>query len=159
MRTITTRRLRTRFLAPIAILFTVVGLVLTSGPAQAANYVSHTERWASHNDNGGIDTISYLDKVSEGYSEDYWINFHSYGEELYYDVDYRMNSRGVIDVRVYDDGELKDVDRFVIDIGSIGSLNLGTPDHSGNIPDGYEVRTRICVGTSTTCTPWVTGRA
>lgn len=36
---------------------------------------------------------------------------------------------------------------------------LGTPDGSGDIPEGFNVSIRVCVGDGLPCSGWVTGRA
>lgn len=39
------------------------------------------------------------------------------------------------------------------------TFNLGTPDGSGNIPEGYRVYIRVCIGDSDRCSPWAQGIA
>ncbi|MEU0373629.1 hypothetical protein ABZ070_25855 [Streptomyces sp. NPDC006283] len=38
-------------------------------------------------------------------------------------------------------------------------FNLGTPDGTGNIAEGYEVRIRVCINETTTCSWWEYGVA
>ncbi|MEQ4305241.1 hypothetical protein ABNF97_28325 [Plantactinospora sp. B6F1] len=160
MRFSTGRGIRKRFLVPITALCAVVGLLLAGGPAQAATYNKYTRTQASNQDAGGIDTWAWLNKVGAGSEIDYQVHFQAYGEKLWVYVRVGMASKGKVTVVVYDTtGKHVDTDTFTVDIGENRELNLGTPDGSGNIAEGYTVYSRICVGNSTTCTPYAKGRA
>ncbi|WP_147915407.1 hypothetical protein [Ruania zhangjianzhongii] len=51
------------------------------------------------------------------------------------------------------------VDRDTFYTSSNTDFNLGTPDGTGNIPEGYQVWIQVCVGDTDHCAPWVLGYA
>ena len=51
------------------------------------------------------------------------------------------------------------VDRDTFYSSYDSTFNLGTPDGSGNIPEGYRVYIRVCIGDSDRCSPWSQGVA
>ena len=51
------------------------------------------------------------------------------------------------------------VDRDTFRTSSSAEFNLGTPDGTGNIPEGYQVWIQVCVGNTGHCAPWVMGVA
>lgn len=51
------------------------------------------------------------------------------------------------------------VDRDTFRTSSSAEFNLGTPDGTGNIPEGYQVWVQVCVGNTGHCAPWVMGVA
>ncbi len=93
-----------------------------------------------------------------GYS--YWeneANFDANGEELRLLDDRQDGQLAIAQVWVYNkSGTLVDTDTF--STGSVDRFNMGTPDGSGDIPEGYEVRINICVG-NITCAGTAKGRA
>ena len=161
MRFITRGRVRKGLGLPIAILFTVAGLAFTASPGQAQGYPydKYTDRWASPDDAGGIDTRAWLDRFGNG-DTDYEVVFYANGEWLRIHVDDDMQSRGKVTAVIYDrSGRHVDTDTFTTDIGEWEWINLDIPGYTNNLPEGYDVYTKICVGLSDTCTPYVKGNA
>lgn len=54
-------------------------------------------------------------------------------------------------------GTLVDTDTYYTSYDT--TFKLGSPDGSGDIPEGYNVLVRVCVGETEQCGPWVRGIA
>lgn len=155
-------RLRRGLWSLLTVLAAVVGLVAVSGPANAVTWYDFEETWVGSSDPDGRWAHAWLTTNSNGDGASYEIMFNPYGEMLYL-VDSMSDghaARG--ELLVYDrSGDLVDRDTFYRDTGDdpLDTLDLGTPDGSGNIPDGYNVWMRVCINETSTCTSYVRGTA
>ncbi|WP_147915406.1 hypothetical protein [Ruania zhangjianzhongii] len=109
------------------------------------------------NDAGGwwAQSIMYDESVP---SDRYQVSFWPRGETLHV-MDRRSDGQPArAEVRVENrSGVTVDRDTFYTTYDS--TFNLGTPDGSGNIPEGYRVYIRVCIGDSDRCSVWTQGIA
>jgi hypothetical protein len=150
--------LRTRVLLPAGVLAAAMGLFITSGQAHAATWTSSTSTNASSKDPGGIDAYSNLMKDGEIY---YRVLFQASGEWLAMADTLADGHAARAEVIVVDqNGKFMDSDTFYSSTADEAVwINLGTPDGTGDIPEGYEVRIRVCINETTTCSWWEYGVA
>ncbi|MER6618003.1 hypothetical protein [Streptomyces xantholiticus] len=126
------------------------GLFVTSGQAHAATWTSSTSTNASSKDPGGIDAYSNLMKDGKIY---YGVLFQASGEWLAMADSLADGHAARAEVIVVDqNGKFMDSDTFYASTadGAVW-LNLGAPDGTGDIPEGYEVRIGVCINETTTC--------
>ncbi|MUL42628.1 hypothetical protein FZ103_15855 [Streptomonospora sp. PA3] len=154
------KTIRRAVLVPAAALLAAAGLLVTGSPAQAATYYSSVKTYESSRDSGGIDTSAILDKAGFRGRTDYGVWFYAYGETVSMDVESDMYSRGKVTVVIYDrNGQWVDTQKYTVGIGARREINLDIPGYTNDLPEGYGVYTKICVGLSDTCTPYVRGNA
>ena len=109
------------------------------------------------NDAGGwwAQSIMYVESST---TDRYQVSFWPRGETLNV-MDRRSDGQPArAEVRVENrNGVTVDRDTFYTTYDS--TFNLGTPDGSGNIPEGYRVYIRVCIGNSDQCSVWTQGVA
>jgi len=111
----------------------------------------------SDDDAGGYGVRIVLRHPDSNSASAYNAEFDPYDEELWVEDNWTDGRRAVAEVRVYNgNGQLVDTDRF--SVGTSQTFDLGTPDGSGNIPEGYGVDVRLCAGSSY-CSAWGDGIA
>ncbi|MFC4337001.1 hypothetical protein [Salininema proteolyticum] len=138
-----------------------LALTVSAGTAQAVavegcslrfDYWSGTK--TTPYDSGGADAWINGRCNGEVY---YKVNFNAYGEELRLEDRHTDGRRARTIVEVYNGDNLKDTDVFAN--AGTETYNLGTPDGSGNIPEGYRVEMRLCVGDIGCSSDFAWGRA
>lgn len=109
------------------------------------------------NDAGGRWAQSILHERGDDL-EKYMASFWPRGEtlDLMDNLSDGHQARANVEVRDRNDNV---VDRDVFYTSSNAEFNLGTPDGTGNIPEGYQVWVQVCVGNTGHCAPWVLGYA
>jgi hypothetical protein len=137
----------------------VIGVATTAAmPAQAATW---TERTESGTDQHGTWATAGLSTNWQYGHASYYIHFDPYGEMLTLSDRMRDGHAARGEVLVYDlNGRLVDEDTFYAGVDeSPRTINLGTPDGSGNIEENYKVWIRVCINETSTCTSYVRGIA
>lgn len=114
---------------------------------------------ASPNDAGGTDAwMSLRSTTGAGYHYLSYTKFHAYGEVLTVEDRLEDSNQVVVDVRVYDTKlNLRDTDKFTCPTEC--KYDLGTPDGSGDIPEGWVVKFRVGTDTMSYRTDWISGSA
>lgn len=137
----------------------------TAGEVRPAGSIHHCSgAWCfqsiwdkAANDAGGqwAQSIMYDESA---HSDLYQVSFWPRGETLNV-MDRRSDGQSArAEVRVENrSGVTVDRDTFYSTYDS--TFNLGTPDGSGNIPEGYRVYIRVCIGDSDRCSVWTQGIA
>lgn len=149
-----------KVLLPSGAAAAAMGLVLTASPAHAVTWESHTQTGASSTDPGGVYAISALQRA-DGETGGYWSEFNPDGEHLYLKDAYADGHSARATVLVFDkNGTYVDGDTFyAATADGWMDFNLGTPDGSGDIPEGYRVSIRVCINDTTTCSAYAKGFA
>lgn len=148
-------------LAAAVLMGTLVALG-TAGSASAANINACTVVWEYHSmqtptpaDSGGKD--AWINAKCNG-TVIYKVNFNAYGEELRLEDRLSDGYAAKANVRVYNtSGTLVDSDTFK-NAGS-KTYNLGTPDGSGDIAEGFTVYIQLCIDTVACGASWARGIA
>lgn len=139
------RRLRRYPGRMLACLPIAAGLALTPAVAMAdgpGHYYSDVYKITDDGDSGGSSGSVTVHPDGE-FRPLYAIQFQAKGEHLYVKDFQNLDRRLEAYVFVWDkSGDLVDRDVFTTS-ASDREYNLGTPDGSGNIPDGYRVAIRI----------------
>lgn len=137
---------------------TVLAVGASAGTANAATWTSNTRVWVSADDPGGLGASSVLLRDAKTY---YTVLFEPHGEELLMEdllADGHAARAEVIVVNA--SGRFVESDTFYSSTADGARwINLGTPDGSGNIPEDYEVRIRVCINETSTCSWWESGIA
>lgn len=135
---------------------------LAAAPAQAASpYREVSGTWVDCCERGGRNVELILDR-SDHSGWEYVTRFYAWGERLELTDRYADGHAARAEVRVYNkSGSLVDTDTFYTtqDSPTSRDINMGTPDGSGNIPEGYEVRIKLCINETSICTSALWGKA
>ncbi|MFE7245300.1 hypothetical protein [Streptomyces sp. NPDC057580] len=104
----------------------------------------------SSDDAGGVDIFGYIRSTTGGgYYYRYTAVFNAYDEKLRVRDEFADGHEAVVDMKFYNrSGDLVDTDQFVC--GNDCTYNLGTPDGSGDVPEGYRVAMKLSAGGDTT---------
>ncbi|MEV5203403.1 hypothetical protein [Streptomyces sp. NPDC053720] len=157
----------------LAVTAACVAAVGITAPAHADRNVQNSHRptpsaviyWgeggneASPNDAGGTDAWMSL-WANQGVGDHHLSStkFHAYGEVLTVEDRIEDGAQVVVDVRVYDTKlNLRDTDKFTCPTEC--KYDLGTPDGSGDIPEGWVVKFRVGTDTMPYRTGWINGSA
>ncbi|WP_371099383.1 hypothetical protein [Streptomyces sanglieri] len=128
------------------------GLSITTGPSASAatTLVPKVFKNPFDGDTGGVSAYAQLREYQGvGYIVRYQAVFHAEGETLEVWDRLTDGSEATVVLKVYDrDNNLVDTDKFTT--GKDHTFNLGTPDGSGNITEGYKVRFILSGGGYTT---------
>jgi len=144
-------------LVATTIAITMITAVMTTTSASAGTLGPTGWTAPSTKDNGIHVTIKIREYSGNVTALDrYRLDFDSYGETLKLWDGLSDGTEAVARVWVYNkSGTLVDTDTFTT--GTRDSYNLGTPDGSGNIPEGYDIRFQLSGGGVTSGYWW--GRA
>ncbi|NGN65910.1 hypothetical protein G5C51_18665 [Streptomyces sp. A7024] len=132
--------------APRLLIVAAAGLALAAGtgtPAQAASYETTVDRYTDDGDDGGSSGSIDLHEPDNYENTYYSAQFWAKGEDfhLWDFVTDGREAQAVVIVYHPRTGEQLDVDRFKVSPDR--HYKLGTPDGSGNIPEGYKVTVRL----------------
>ena len=121
------------------------------------NWCYQTIRDRAANDNGGWWAQSILEERGDQLNK-YQVGFWPRGERLHLmdRISDGHQARANVEVRNHS-GDVVDRDTFYTSYDA--EFNLGTPDGTGDIPEGYQVWVQVCVGDTGHCAPWVLGYA
>lgn len=147
------------------------GALAGAMPATAADEVSPTENihhctpsWcfqsisdSASNDAGGWWAQSILYDANNP-ADLYQVSFWPRGETLNV-MDRRSDGQQARAEVTVENRSGVTVDRDTFYSSYDSTFNLGTPDGSGDIPEGYRVYIRVCIGNSDLCSPWTQGVA
>ena len=123
----------------------MASLAIVAPPASAAcsGFCEYTNAWDSKTDGGGENAVAVL--YSNGNDREHWdyrAMFVADGEKLLLTDNLTDKRQAVADVYVYNKrGYFVDKDHFMI--GTNKTYQLGSPDGSGDIPEGYSVVIRV----------------
>jgi hypothetical protein len=153
---------RLRWLLPIGAVASTLALLFGStAPAYAAGYRTTTYGFYDEDPDGsGAAAIIRWHNDAGGSVPRYQAHFYPNGEMLVVRDDYADGHAAKVIVGVYDGSDLIDSDLFYVGTAETGkSINLGTPDGTGNIKDGLRVTIKLCINETSVCTDTVNGRA
>lgn len=140
----TSRRNRAAVLASVTTALCMVGI---AGGSPAAAAVA-SEHYTSPEDRGGVNgwtEIRNYNSHGTGYWLYYRAEFIAPGEYLKLMDNVSDGSEAHAVVKVYNrSGKLVDTDTF--DTGTKATYNLGTPDGSGDVPEGYKIKITVSGG-------------
>jgi hypothetical protein len=140
--------MRIRSVAAAASIATGLGLAMMPSASAEVGYYSYTNSWEAGNDAGGWSAVAALyPKGSEPADYDYRAVFSARGETLMLEDWESDGHHAKAYVKVYNgSGSLVDTDTFILPDNTNREIyNLGTPDGSGNIRDGYDVSIQVCM--------------
>ncbi|HEY9411304.1 MAG TPA: hypothetical protein VIP77_17125 [Jiangellaceae bacterium] len=169
MTTMTTahpRRPRLAHLLPIAAVVGLLVSLVNLVPAQAATWVPYTEDLSSAEEakdpdgNGGEVGLKHC-YSGGGCVQDYVAVFYDNGEMLKVYDNLRDGHATKVQVSVLNrNGTSVDTDTYYVGSSESGKVfDLGTPDGSGDIPENYTVKIKVCINEVGMCTNYVTYRA